>query len=354
MPLAERVPGVQRIAVLRANALGDYVFALPALEALRAAYPRAEIVLLCAGWIAGLVSGRPGPATRAVPVPAFRGVTAPPEGAEDEAEQARFLAAMAAERFDLAVQIHGGGRHSNPLARRLGARLTIGLRAPDAPPLDRDVPYVYYQREVLRYLEVVALAGAPPVTVEPRLAVTADDLAAAARVVPEDGRPLVVIHPGVGDERRRWPAEQFAALGRALAGRGARLVLTGAAQDAALCARVAGLIGPGGAENACARLSLPGLAGLLSRGRLMISNDTGPLHLAAAVGAATVGVYWCGNVINAGPMAQARSRAAIAWRLECPICGLDCTRGRCEHSASFVADVPVAEVLAPALELLGG
>ncbi|HMQ35023.1 MAG TPA: hypothetical protein PKD53_30170, partial [Chloroflexaceae bacterium] len=209
MPLGERVQGVEKIAVLRANALGDFVFALPALEALRAAYPRAEIVLLCAGWIAAFADGRPGPVTRAVAVPAYRGVTVPPDGAEDAAEQAGFLAAMAAERFDLAVQIHGGGRHSNPLARRLGARLTIGLRAPDAPPLDRSLPYVYYQREVLRYLEVVALVGAPPVTVEPRLALTADDLTAAARVVPEDGRPLVVLHPGVGDERRRWPAEKF-------------------------------------------------------------------------------------------------------------------------------------------------
>jgi ADP-heptose:LPS heptosyltransferase len=346
------VPGVRKIAVLRANALGDFVFGLPALAALRAAYPHAELVLLCAGWIADFVNRRPGPVTRAVATPPFRGVGAPPDGAEDKAAQARFLAAMRAEGFDLAVQLHGGGRHSNPLVKAMGARVSVGLRAADAPPLDRTVPYDYYQREVLRYLEVVALAGAPPVTVTPRLAVTADDLAEAALVVPEDGRRLAVIHPGVGDERRRWPEAKFAQVGRALAERGMGLVLTGAPQERPICAQVARLIGAGAVENACARLSLSGLAGLLSRSSLVVSNDTGPLHVAAAVGAATVGVYWCGNVINAGPMEQARSRVAISWRLECPVCGVNCTRGRCEHHESFVADVPAEEVIAHALELL--
>lgn len=352
MPYPGIVAAVRKIAVLRANALGDFIFGLPAMEALRAAYPQAELVLLCAGWIADFVNARPGPITRAVAVPAFRGVTVAPDGPEDVAAQAGFLRAMAAESFDLAVQLHGGGRHSNPLTGRLGARLTVGLRADDAPPLDRSVPYDYYQREVLRYLEVVALVGARPVTVVPRLAVTPADLVEAAGVVPEDGRPLAVIHPGVGDERRRWPAEKFAAVAQALARRGVRLVLTGTPQDRELCAQVAALSGAGAVENACERLSLKGLAGLLSRSRLVVSNDTGPLHVGAAVGAATVGVYWCGNLINAGPMAQARSRVAISWRLSCPVCGRDCTRDHCSHAVSFVADVPVAEVLGHALGLL--
>src|SRR5439155_12340988 len=59
-------PGVEKIAVLRANALGDFIFALPALDALRAAYPAAELVLLGAPWHARLLTGRPGPVDRAV------------------------------------------------------------------------------------------------------------------------------------------------------------------------------------------------------------------------------------------------------------------------------------------------
>jgi len=97
--------------------------------------------------------------------------------------------------------------------------------------------------------------------------------------------------------------------------------------------------------------ALRGLAGLLSRCAVVVGNDSGPVHLAHAVGARTVGVYWCGNVITAGPFTRHRHRLAISWRLDCPVCGVDTTRTPCPHHASFVADVPVSEVLAPALEL---
>ncbi|HWC26403.1 MAG TPA: hypothetical protein VG474_07465, partial [Solirubrobacteraceae bacterium] len=65
----DRVPGVRRIAVLRANGLGDVVFTLPALDALRAAYPEAEITLLATELHRDLLSDRPAPVDRVVPVP---------------------------------------------------------------------------------------------------------------------------------------------------------------------------------------------------------------------------------------------------------------------------------------------
>jgi ADP-heptose:LPS heptosyltransferase len=85
---------------------------------------------------------------------------------------------------------------------------------------------------------------------------------------------------------------------------------------------------------------------------VVISNDSGPLHLATAAGAATVGIYWCGNAITAGPLTTARHRALLSWRLNCPTCGLDCIRFDCGHRESFVADVPVKEVYMAALDLL--
>lgn len=105
------------------------------------------------------------------------------------------------------------------------------------------------------------------------------------------------------------------------------------------------------ARNLCGLLSLGGLAGLLHRCDVVISNDSGPLHLAAAVGTATVGVYWAYNMINAGPLTRARHRPHVSWRLTCPLCGVDCVRDACEHDASLVADVPVEEVLGSALDL---
>jgi ADP-heptose:LPS heptosyltransferase len=83
----------------------------------------------------------------------------------------------------------------------------------------------------------------------------------------------------------------------------------------------------------------------------VVSNDSGPLHLAASVGAATAGIFWCFNLINCGPLTRSRHRPSASWRLTCPVCGIDCTQGRCVHRASFVADVPTEEVVASALDL---
>jgi ADP-heptose:LPS heptosyltransferase len=294
---------VRKVAVLRANAIGDFIFALPALEALRAAFPRAEIVLLGRDWHPGFLDGRPGPLNRVVAVPPSRGVHERPEAAEDSPELQAFFEQARRENFDIALQMHGGGRYSNPFVRRLGARLTAGLKAPDAIALDRWVPYVYFQPEILRLLEVVGLVGARPVELEPRLAVTEKDLEEAERAVPPVSGAIVVLNPGAGDGRRRWPVEKFAQVGDALAAAGAHVVVHGTEWERPLVEGVTGHM-CADAQAACGSLSLGGLAGLLSRARLVISNDSGPLHIAAAVGAATVGIYWCGNLITAGPMTR--------------------------------------------------
>lgn len=352
MQHGNRVPGVRRIAVLRANAIGDFIFTLPALEALRAAYPDAEIVLLGKPWHAAFLADRPGPVDRVIAIPPCRGVGELEDYPNDSETLDRFFAEVAEEDFDLALQLHGGGRYSNPFACRVGARVTVGLKTPDAMPLDHWVPYVFFQNEILRYLEVVSLVGAPPVTLEPRVTVTDADLAEAAPVVPHDNRPLVILHPGAGDPRRRWPPQKFAAVGDALAASGMRIGVIGTGEDERhLVDTVVGTM-RADAVNLWEKLTLGGLAGLLSRSPLIVSNDSGPLHLAAAVGAATVGIYWCFNLINAGALTRARHRPLLAWRLECPACGLNCLEGQCDHQDSFVSDVPVEDVIDQATELL--
>ncbi len=346
------VPGVERIAVLRANFLGDLVLTLPALAALRAAYPDAEITLLGAPWHAELLEGRPGPWDRVVVVPPWPGVRDAPGASRDSAEVRRFLAGQRAERHDLALQLHGGGGNSNPLVAALGARLTAGARDTGAPPLDRWVPYTADQHEVLRCLELVGLVGAVPVTLEPRLSVTAADAAAADAVLPAGPDPLVALHPGAQDPRRRWPAACFAALAGDLASAGARVVLVGAGEDdraaaeeirARTAAPVLDLVG---------RLSRGALAGVLARCRVVVANDSGPRHLAEAVGTATVGVFLEHNLLNAGPLTRRRHRVAVSTRTDCPVCGTDQSRSRCGHDRSLVAGVPVEPVRAAALDLL--
>ncbi|MEU7798560.1 glycosyltransferase family 9 protein [Micromonospora arborensis] len=358
-PTAERLPDVQRIAVLRANALGDFLFVLPALDALRAAYPSAEIVLLGAPWHAQLWRDRPGPVDRVLVVPPAPGIRTP-EAGEPESSMDDFLAAAVGEGFDLAVQIHGGGLNSNPLISSLGARVTVGLRAEDAPPLDRWVRYVYYQHEVIRYLEVMALVGAGATTIVPTLAVTDADRAEAAQVLGPAGRPRVALHPGASDTRRRWPAERFAEVARELHGDGYEVLVTGTPSEQEVVDRVVATAGVP-VRPQVGTLSLGGLVGCYADCALVVSNDTGPLHLAAAVGASTVGIFWVGNLINTANPLRSRHRPICSWTVHCPVCGVDCTPGiyphrpgdgECPHQDSFVADVPAIEVLEAARELL--
>ena len=346
------VPDARKIAVLRTNGIGDFTFALPALAALREAYPKAEIVLLAKRWLVGFLAGRPGPVDRVIAVPPSTGVNEVAGAIPDPNTLDEFFTHMRAERFDLALQLHGGGLHSNPFLRRLGARVTAGLRTPDAMPLDRWIPYVYYQREMLRYLEVVRLVGARATDPAPRLSVTEADLAESREVMPEAGAPIVVLHPGATDPQRRWPARYFAAVARALASDGFRIGVIGTPEDRELVSEVVER-SHGTATDLAGRLSLGGTVGLLFRSILSICNDSGPRHLAEAVGTPTVGIYWCFNIVTAGPATTARHRPLVSWQVLCPICGMDLSRGHCDHTVSLVANIPVSEVLAAARDVLG-
>ncbi|MEU4565700.1 glycosyltransferase family 9 protein [Micromonospora sp. NPDC023956] len=360
-PVTGHVPDVARIAVLRANALGDFIFVLPALDALRAAYPGAELVLLGAPWHAKLFRDRPGPVDRVLVVPPAAGIRGRDPG-EPESAMDDFLAAARAEHFDLALQVHGGGANSNPIVSGLGARVTAGLRAEDAPPLDRWLRYVYYQHEVIRYLEVAALVGAPATTVLPSLPVTGADRAEARAVLGEPVRPRVALHPGATDTRRRWPAERFAEVARELATDGYEVLVTGTPGEQEVVDRVVAAAGVP-VRPQVGTLSLGALAACYADCALVVSNDTGPLHLAAAVGTPTVGVYWVGNLINTGHPLRRRHRPIMSWTVHCPVCGVDCTPGlyparpgdgECPHRDSFVSDVPTVEVVEAAHELLHG
>jgi ADP-heptose:LPS heptosyltransferase len=345
-PILEKFEGISRIAVLRGGGLGDLLFAIPAIAALKAAYPGADVTLLGTPIHEQVVSATVGPVDSVRILPYSEGVH---PGEEDQAGLERFFAEMRAERFDLAVQLHGGGRYSNPFLLRLGARHTVGTRTVDAASLERTVPYLYYQHEPLRALEVAGFAGAPPVDLEARLAPSAsldEDL------VNNEAEALVVIHPGATDPRRRWPADRFAEVAAACAADGCQVLIVGDSTEQPLAERIAELAAvssPGMVRSVAGRLDVSGLAALLARCTVMVANDSGPRHLAQALGAPTVGIYWAGNVINAGALGRSLHRVHASWTTRCPSCGIDVTQvgwtaPRCSHNDSLVEEVAVTAV----------
>lgn len=346
-PVMEKFSDVRRIAVLRGGGLGDLMFALPAVSALAAAYPESEITLLGTPVHQELLAVVDSPVTAVEVLPYARGVR---PGEEDPAALDGFFARMRGIELDLAVQLHGGGRNSNPFLLRLGARHTVGTRTSDAAHLERSIPYLYYQHEPLRALEVAGLAGALPRDLEARLVPSAGLEGRTVLTDDGGGPPLVVIHPGASDPRRRWPAARFAELAGACAADGFRVAIVGDASEQALAAAIAVDAGAGPVRSVAGLLDMAQLVWLLQSASVVVGNDSGPRHLAQALGVPTVGIYWAGNIIHAGPLGRSLHRLHASSVTACPVCGIDVTQvgwaaPRCPHDESLVATVPVNGVL---------
>ena len=349
---------IKKIAVLRANALGDYIFVLPALQALRETFADAEIVLLGRAWHHEYLQDRSGPVDRVVVVPLYGGISEVEGYVADEKVLEAFFSEMRNEQFDIAFQLHGGGKNSNPFLLRLGARITVGLKTPDAAMLDINIPYVYYFNEPLRYLEVVGRAGAKTKNIEPKIAVTRADLYEANYVLNNpSNKPVAIIHPGASDVRRRWPGEKFAAIADYLAGLGHHVCITGLAWEREIIdAVISNIRHKNEVQDLSDKLSLGGSTGLISMAGIVISNDTGPLHLARALQIPTIGIYWFANIINASPMTTTFNRNLLSFTTNCPLCGMSSLEfnknaSGCKHDTSLVAEIDTDQVKAAIDEL---
>ncbi len=344
-PILEKFERVRRIAVLRGGGLGDLLFALPAIAALRSAYPDATVTVLGTPIHQELAAGTAGPAYDVRVLPFAEGIR---PGPEDRTDLEAFFAQMNRESLDLAVQLHGGGRFSNPFLLRLGARHTVGTRTPDAARLERNLPYAYYQHEPLRALEVAGLAGAPPAGLEARLR-PLDRYAAGLEPFLGGESAVVVIHPGATDPRRRWPVRSFGDVAAACAEDGARVLVVGTRDEEDLAAAVVEAAASAQVTSLAGELELGALASLLAAATVLVGNDSGPRHLAQALGTPTVGLYWAGNVINAGPLGRSQHRVHVSWLTHCPECGADITQvgwtaPRCPHESPLVAGISVDAV----------
>jgi ADP-heptose:LPS heptosyltransferase len=248
------------ILVLRALGVGDLAAGVPALRAVRAAFPDRTLALAAPAWLTPLIE-LIGGVDRVVPTD---GLAPLPE----------------LEAPELAVNLHGRGPQSHRLLQAGGPARLWAFACPEAGHPDGPI-WAEEEHEVRRWCRLVGHYGVP-----------ADPADLSLAVPPQDVRRRVtIIHPGAKSPARRWPIARFAAVARALADCGHDVVITGSAgeRDAAgAVARIAGL------PPECVlagRTRLGELAALVAHARLVISGDTGIAHLATGYRTASVVLF---------------------------------------------------------------
>lgn len=336
----------RRIAVFRALQLGDMLCAVPALRALRAGEPDAHITLIGMPWAATFVQRF---AQYVDAFMAFPGAPGLVEQSYDDAQLETFFAQARAQDFDLAIQLHGSGLQTNALVRELHAGTTAGCTEPGAASLDYTIPWSTTLSESARLLEVMLSLGYPDqgLALEFPISVAeADEAEAVLRRhrVPDAG--YICVHPGARLLSRRWPVERFAAVARALADSGMTVVVTGASAEQNVIESFGRALDRP-YINLCGVTSLGSLAVVIARARLLISNDTGVSHVAAAVGTASVIVACGSEVARWAPLDDTRHRV-LASHPACRPCMFD----RCPYDHACATAIAPEQVVATAHTLL--
>ena len=291
------------IVVLRAlPGLGDLLCAVPALRALRAAAPHARITLLGLELVRALAVRYRRLIDRFEAVPGFPGL---PEQEVDEEALATFLTAMRARRPDLALQLHGDGRVSNRLVLQLGAAHAAGSYPPgEAPPGEYFLPSEEGP-EIRRMLRPVLALGAPDMGDHLEFPLLPSDEALGRGLLRAWGLPrrgYVCVQPGASRSDRRWGVSGFAAVADAHAAEGQHIALTGTAAEVGLTAAVRRRMQAPAADLG-GRTSVGGLAALFAGAGLVVCNDTGAAHLAAALGTPSVVIFAPGaDVVRWAPL----------------------------------------------------
>jgi ADP-heptose:LPS heptosyltransferase len=352
-----------RILLARPDHLGDVLLTLPAVMALRSALPGTHIGFLVADGVAPLPRHCPAvDATITAPFPPLSAWPDPAGWADVVAEEAPALRG----RFDLAIL----PRPDDPMSGALVAAADVPIRLGYATPRTR--PYLTValpppgRRHVAATAADLALAAAEhlgaPVRADaggaPCFVPTADDEGEASSALGaslRDGKGgPIVLHPGSGWPIKNWSTPRWGRLAATIARRyGTSPLVTGGPSERMLVRAVVDASG-GRARGLAGILSLGGLAALFRRARLVIATDSGPLHLAAMVGAPVVGLYGPADPIEFGPWCPERRRRIVRVQLACspcrtledPPCG-EPVEPRC------VREICVEAVLEAAADLLG-
>lgn len=326
----------QRILIVRLSALGDVVHALPLLDALRRARPGAEIGWLVEEGAASLLEGHP---------QIDRLWVAPRQAARALRRERRYGAAVSrlwgvlrelrGARYDLVIDAQCNLR-SALWSRLSGAPVRIGF----APPYTKEKAHwlstlrvpapVGGESKAHRNLRLLAPLGIDGSDARPRLDLPQASREFARRALEDDerrhDRPRVALHPGVSGfgAIKQWAPERFAALARSLrAERDATSLVTWGPGERALAEQVVEA-SEGAARLAPQTRSVLDLCALYETCDVVVAGDTGPLHLAAALGVPVVGLYGPKDPVVYGPIdGRTGAPATTVWkRVHCSPCRL--------------------------------
>ena len=339
-----------KIMVRATNWIGDAVMSLPALEALRRRFPESEIVVVAKPWVAELYSSHP---------TNFRIITYDPDGEhQGRAGLRKLIDELRREEFGAAVLFQHAFQAAW-MAWRARIPVRIGYRTDgrgslltDAVPLP---PPGYMSHESSGYLELLFRAGIleerPAPVRSVRLPVTKTERRWAVEALKALGlagpRHFVGLNPGASfGPAKRWPVEQFAQLGDRLVGAlGADVLVFGSKTERPLAEEVARAMQHTPVVLA-GTTTLRQWMALTERCRLVVANDSGPMHVAAAVGAPVIAVFGSTNETATGPLGS-WSRV-VKHPVACSPCGLR----QCPIDFRCMNEISVDEVHRAALELV--
>ncbi|AEN13820.1 ADP-heptose:LPS heptosyltransferase [Streptomyces sp. DvalAA-21] len=266
-PLPRPTGSRPTVLILRALGLGDLLAGVPALRAVRRAFPGHETVLAAPASL--------GPAVRAT------GAVDAHFPTEENGRRVPSLVHWRHAAPDVAVDLHGNGPESHDALAELAPGRLLSYARPEpghpAPPRWRAD-----EHERHRWCRFLRSHGIPADPGELRIAPPA---------VPSPAPGAVVLHPGADSGARRWPTGRYAAVAAGLRAAGRRVVVTGGPGEKQLCAEVAEGAGMGGRDVFAGTLTFDQLSALIAGARLFVSGDTGPAHLAFAHGTPSVTLF---------------------------------------------------------------
>ncbi|MFQ5912391.1 MAG: glycosyltransferase family 9 protein [Nitrospinota bacterium] len=347
---------VRRVLVIRPDHLGDVVFSTAAFKPLRDLYPRARLTAVVGPWSAPLLLHHP----YVDGVVSFRNPWFERGKSSRRRDIFDLLQWMRRSRFDVGLDLRGDPRVIALLAAgRVRYRVGYGW-AGAGFLLSHELEHKPGVHQVERNLAVVRALGWKPADAAhptPLLRVSdAEREGIDRRLAPGAawdspgigaGRGVAVVHPGAGFPTKRWRPDRFGALVRWLAGeRGYRVALVGSEEERNLAGEVSRSAGSVQALDLTGRLSLRELMALVSRADLMVGNDSGPTHIAAALGTKVVALFSGTNDVGEWFPVGPRTRV-VRKVVPCSPCGLKvCTEYNHECMESLSVEEAQEAVLA--------